>query len=227
MGLSVLFTLLCLSQNGTAKDIYVVQNGDSLWAIAKKTGLSITDLKTLNQLKSTRLSIGQRLSLVGDPGEEEGGLSEGPHLGSWPSEPHKETLLGSWSHSEEPRLLAKVALGFLGAPYRFGGSSVTGIDCSAFVKKIYQIFDIELPRTASEQSRMGMPVPRQELTVGDLIFFKTKQTVVDHVGIYLGGNEFVHASSRKRGVRIDNLDSPYYDKRFAQAVRLKELYDSL
>jgi len=92
------------------------------------------------------------------------------------------------------------------------------------VKKIYKIFDIELPRTASEQSRVGMRVPRQELTVGDLIFFKTKQTVaVDHVGIYLGDNEFVHASSRKHGVRIDNLDTPYYDKRFARAVRLKEL----
>jgi peptidoglycan DL-endopeptidase LytE len=129
-------------------------------------------------------------------------------------------LLGKWSSPDEPKLLVKVALGFLGAPYRLGGSSVTGIDCSGFVRKIYQFFNINLPRTAFEQSRVGMRVPRQELAEGDLLFFNTRKTL-GHVGIYIGNNEFVHACSRKKGVRVDNLDTPYYDRRFIRAVRLK------
>ena len=111
-------------------------------------------------------------------------------------------------------------MGFLGAPYRLGGSSVTGIDCSAFVKKIYQFFNINLPRTAFEQSHVGLRVARGELIEGDLLFFKTRRKL-GHVGIYIGNNEFVHASSRKRGVRIDNLNTPYFDRRFVRAVRLK------
>ncbi len=129
-------------------------------------------------------------------------------------------LLGKWSSPDEPKLLVKVAMGFLGAPYRLGGSSVTGVDCSGFVKKIYQFFNIDLPRTAFEQSHVGMRVARHELAEGDLLFFNTRKTF-GHVGIYIGNNEFVHASSRKKGVRVDNLNTPYYDRRFIRAVRLK------
>ena len=117
-------------------------------------------------------------------------------------------------------------MGFLGAPYRLGGSSVKGIDCSAFVKKIYQFFNIDLPRTAFEQAHTGLGVARSELVEGDLLFFNTRRKL-GHVGIYIGNNEFVHASSRKRGVRVDNLDTPYYNKRFVKAVRLKECDEGL
>ena len=137
-----------------------------------------------------------------------------------------ESLLGNWRNPDEPKLLVKVAMGFLGAPYRLGGSSVTGIDCSAFVKKIYQLFNITLPRTAYEQSHVGLRVGRGELLEGDLLFFNTRRKL-GHVGIYIGNNEFVHASSRKRGVRIDNLNTPYFDRRFVRAVRLKGSNDGL
>lgn len=119
--------------------------------------------------------------------------------------------------------LARVAMGFLGAPYRFGGSSVKGLDCSAFVKKIYAFFDINLPRTAREQARVGKRISRNDLEVGDLVFFNTRRAF-GHVGVYIGNNEFVHASSgRARSVKVDTLDKPYYDKRFVKAVRLKTL----
>jgi peptidoglycan endopeptidase LytE len=115
----------------------------------------------------------------------------------------------------------------LGAPYRFGGSSVRGLDCSAFVKKIYQFFDITLPRTAREQSRVGKLIAREDLKEGDLIFFNTRRAI-GHVGIYIGNNEFVHAASgQQRMVKIDTLEKPYYDKRFAKAVRIKELKEEL
>jgi len=115
-----------------------------------------------------------------------------------------------------------VAIGFIGAPYRFGGSTLKGIDCSSFVQKIYRIFDVNLPRKASEQSRVGISITRENLSEGDLVFFHTKRSL-GHVGIYIGNNEFVHASSKSKVVRIDSLDTPYYQKRFQRAVRIKGL----
>lgn len=136
-------------------------------------------------------------------------------------------LLGKWNSLPERQLLVKVTKGFIGAPYRLGGSSVSGIDCSGFVKKIYQIFDIILPRTASEQSRIGKDVSRGELEAGDLVFFHTRRSI-GHVGIYIGNNEFVHASSgRARKVKIDSLYEPYYNKRYVKAVRLKGLDEGM
>ena len=137
-----------------------------------------------------------------------------------------ESLLGNWTNPDEPKLLVKVAMGFLGAPYRLGGSSIKGIDCSALVKKTYQLFNITLPRTAFEQSHVGLRIARGELIEGDLLFFNTRRKL-GHVGIYIGNNEFVHASSRKRGVRIDNLNTPYFDRRFVRAVRLKGSHGGL
>jgi peptidoglycan DL-endopeptidase LytE len=132
----------------------------------------------------------------------------------------EEKLLSKWRFPEEQHLLVKVALGFLGAPYRLGGCSVRGIDCSGFVKKIYEFFDIDLPRTAAEQSKVGIRVAKSDLTEGDLIFFKTTKRI-GHVGIYIGNNKFVHAASRNKGIRIDSLDSTYYRQRYQRAVRLK------
>ena len=132
----------------------------------------------------------------------------------------KRKLLGEWNTPEEPRMLVNVALAFLGAPYRLGGSSVRGIDCSGFVQKIYSLFGIDLPRTAAEQSHTGVEVARSSLAEGDLIFFKTKNTI-SHVGIYIGNNKFVHAASSNKGVRVDSLDSAYYKTHYTRAIRLK------
>jgi peptidoglycan DL-endopeptidase LytE len=134
------------------------------------------------------------------------------------------TLLGKWRSPEERSLFVKVAKGFLGAPYRLGGSSIRGLDCSAFVMKIYELFDIALPRTAYEQAHVGMRVDRTELQEGDLVFFNTDRAF-GHVGIYIGNNQFVHASSCKkaREVKIDSLGKPYYSRHFIKAIRLKDV----
>jgi peptidoglycan DL-endopeptidase LytE len=227
------------------EELYRVKKGDTLASISTKTGVTVADLRYFNRLKGKTLKIGQTIALK--PAGSNASLSPsapvelalklaGPELDeeeedagiasekAWAEiERHKQesaALLGNWSHPEEPKLLVKVAMGFLGAPYRLGGSSVTGLDCSGFVKKIYQVFNIDLPRTAFEQSHVGLPVSRSELTEGDLLFFNTRRNL-GHVGIYIGNNEFVHASSRKRGVRVDNLDTPYFNKRFVRAVRVK------
>jgi cell wall-associated NlpC family hydrolase len=235
-------SLKSLPSSSPARErVYQVLKGDTLDGIARKNDVSVARLRELNRLQGSTLKIGQKLALAKEPDqdatpaeptkdqallepeeeeEDGGGISETAQAEIERRKRETAELLGNWNNSEEPKLLVRVAMGFLGAPYRLGGSSVKGLDCSGFVKKIYQFFNIDLPRTAFEQSHLGLCVPRNELTEGDLLFFNTRRKL-GHVGIYIGNNEFVHASSRKRGVRIDNLNTPYFDKRFVKAVRLK------
>ncbi len=224
--------------------VYQVKKGDTLAKIAGKKGVSVAYLREVNGLRGSALKIGQKLALyrsqgskaaeasglakhqaksAPEPGEEDdAGKITGDSAWSAGERPEQEqaALFGPWNNPEEQRMLVKVAKGFLGAPYRLGGSSARGLDCSGFVRKIYRLFNIDLPRTAFEQSLVGRRVQRSELVPGDLLFFNTSRRV-DHVGIYIGNNEFVHASSCKRMVSLDNLNMPYFDKRFVQAVRLK------
>ena len=228
-------------------EYYVVKKGDTLQAIANSTGHSVKEIKRWNHVNARSMKIGQKLVLarhgpvrevviakmeesdqvaeLGDILDEEG---EDVIAGSEPIEIDKDrgsdsNFLCKWISAHERSLFVRVAKGFLGAPYRLGGSSVRGLDCSAFAKKIYEFFDISLPRTAREQSQVGKFVAREELEEGDLVFFNTRRAF-GHVGIYIGNNEFVHASSgHERKVRIDTLDKPFYNKRFVKAVRIKEL----
>jgi hypothetical protein len=129
--------------------------------------------------------------------------------------------LARWKNQVERDLFVKVVKSYDGVPYRLGGNSLRGIDCSAFTKKVYGIFSVDLPRTAREQLQCGKRIGREDLDVGDLVFFKTRRTRI-HVGIFLGGNEFFHLSSRNRAGKIDNIDSSYFSTRFIRGIRLKE-----
>ncbi|KQC11258.1 MAG: hypothetical protein APR62_01685 [Smithella sp. SDB] len=223
---------------------YIVRKGDTLSKIAQKTHQSVKHIMALNHVSSRNLRVGQKLALVKTPYEPEETtitnknedlkeddssdiLSEDGNkyvinLDQQNDPNRKEELLGKWNSPDEVQLFVKVATGFIGAPYRFGGSTLRGIDCSSFVQKIYRIFDVTLPRKASEQSKVGISITRENLSEGDLVFFHTKRSL-GHVGIYIGNNEFVHASSKSKVVRIDSLDAPYYQKRFERAVRIKGL----
>lgn len=224
---------------------YIVKKGDTLSKIAQKTHSPLKTIIALNKVNSKSLRVGQKLILakssitqetsVSDMADEDMDESDDsqdienednvPYANNSSflseSESNRE-LLGKWNNPDEVQLLVKVATGFIGAPYRFGGSSLKGIDCSSFVQKIYRIFDVTLPRNARQQSKVGINITRENLSKGDLVFFHTNRSL-GHVGIYIGNNEFVHASSRSKAVRIDSLDTPYYQKRFQQAVRVKGL----
>lgn len=119
------------------------------------------------------------------------------------------------------RKVMEVILDWLGTPYYFGGTSERGIDCSAFTRQVFYLSSqILLPRTASEQYKWGIPIKRNKLEFGDLVFFHTgRHAYVSHVGIYLGDNLFAHSSSRY-GVTVSSLESQYYSKRFIGARRL-------
>jgi peptidoglycan endopeptidase LytE len=123
------------------------------------------------------------------------------------------------NESIKDRLL-RVAQRMLAVPYRFGGTTLWGLDCSGFVQKAFAFLDLGLPRTAREQFREGAMVAKADLSPGDLVFFRTYAKYPSHVGIYLGDNRFVHASARERKVTIESLDTPYYVKRYIGAKRL-------
>jgi cell wall-associated NlpC family hydrolase len=129
-----------------------------------------------------------------------------------PESPKAETSI-------KDRLL-RVARGMLAVPYRFGGTTLWGLDCSGFVQKAFAFLDLGLPRTAREQFRKGAEVAKADLSAGDLVFFRTYAEYPSHVGIYLGDNRFIHASAHDRKVTIESLDTPYYVKRYLGAKRL-------
>ncbi len=116
-------------------------------------------------------------------------------------------------------------INYLGTPYKFGGTSRKGIDCSAFTQLIFQeSLNIEIPRSTLQQIKIGKPVNREELQFGDLVFFNTRRRQnPGHVGIYLWDNYFVHAST-KYGVIVSSMADGYYDRRFVGARRVEELY---
>ena len=126
---------------------------------------------------------------------------------------------GKAGESIKDRLL-RVARRMLEVPYRFGGTTLWGLDCSGFVQKTFAFLNLDLPRSAREQFREGAKVAKEDLSPGDLVFFRTYAKYPSHVGIYLGDNRFVHASSRERKVTVDSLDTPYYVKRYVGAKRM-------
>ena len=110
---------------------------------------------------------------------------------------------------------------WVGTKYRFGGNSKFGIDCSGLSSKLYlNVFECKIPRTARDQYKATQRVKREDLMPGDLVFFRTRSRTGWHVGVYLGCGEFVHAASRRSGVRIDNLESSYFRKTFLSGGRI-------
>jgi cell wall-associated NlpC family hydrolase len=113
---------------------------------------------------------------------------------------------------------ASVALGQVGVPYRYGGSSPRGFDCSGLVQYSYASAGISIPRTTSGQWARMSPVSNGDMRTGDLLFFRIDGKM-SHVGLYLGDGRFVHAPSSGRTVSIESLDSRYYSKAFIRAGR--------
>jgi cell wall-associated NlpC family hydrolase len=113
---------------------------------------------------------------------------------------------------------------YIGTPYRYGGSTKKGIDCSAFMKNVYDSVDLELPRTSFAQSLLGQKIKRTKAKTGDLIFFKTnRKRTISHVGMVLNNFDgeifFIHASTSK-GVMVSSLKEKYYQSNYAKIKRV-------
>ena len=116
--------------------------------------------------------------------------------------------------------IAGTALGLRGAPYRNGGSDPRGFDCSGLIEYIYGQHGIAVPRTVEELHNAGRDVTTQDMQPGDLVFFDTTGRGPSHVGLSIGGDEFVHAPSGAGVVRVERLGAAYWAQRFIGVKRL-------
>ena len=105
--------------------------------------------------------------------------------------------------------LIGIANGYIGSPYSYGGTTSSGFDCSGFTQRVFSDAGSSLPRSTSGQFAVGASVAKENLQAGDLVFFNTSGKGVSHVGLYIGSNNFIHASS-SRGVMISSIYDPHY-----------------
>jgi cell wall-associated NlpC family hydrolase len=200
---------------------HTVARGETLSRIARLYRIDVDEISRLNRLEQHTIVPGQHLLIEPcDPIAVAG--SAPPPLGGRDSSGLAGALgtAGAGSAAGIAKRVTAVARTMLNVPYRFGGSTLRGIDCSAYVQRVFGLLDVRIPRTAREQYSVGAPVDRDELQVGDLVFFRTYASYASHVGIYLGDDRFIHASSMVRRVAIDSIALPYYRKRFIGARRL-------
>lgn len=118
--------------------------------------------------------------------------------------------------------LVSTAMGFIGVPYRRGGNSAeTGFDCSGLVHAIFEkTKGLALPRRAAEQAAATEVIDRKDLQPGDLVFFNTMRRAFSHVGIYLGDGKFIHAPRTGAHVRVEDMSTSYWQRRFNGARRV-------
>lgn len=231
------------SANVVRQQSYTIVKGDTLPGIAKKSGLKMSELRKLNGLKGNRVKPGQILALA-DPAVAADPSPGTVHVARLQvinkdllSEQELTDTLAELTDMDSGRpvdlaksleanqainSLKKSAYSFLGARYRFGGSSRGALDCSSFVQQVFRDQKIGLPRTAREQFYIGNEVVRGDLRKGDLVFFQTYARFPSHVGIYLGDRKMIHASSRDHRVVISSMDTPYYLSRYLGARRVTD-----
>lgn len=121
---------------------------------------------------------------------------------------------GSEIAQDREQRVIQTALRYLGIPYQWGGTTARGIDCSAFVRAVFRSNGVYLPRTAREQAQVGTPIDGSQIQPGDRIYFACKHSRVDHAGIYIGNNYFIHASGGRGKVAIDSV----FNKRFYNSL---------
>ncbi len=203
-----------LTVKKTGPKTYTVKKGDNIFRIAKKFNLDVDELKDINLLDSDDLKKGRKLLVEPEPETE---IAQAANLVEEIKKLSESEELANMSMSDRLMLFAKK---FLNIPYKFGGSSIMGIDCSAYVQKVYGFVGINLPRSARLQFYEGEVVDRDSLSIGDLVFFRTYASFPSHVGIYMGNDLFIHASSKDKKVSIGSMNAPYYFKRFIGGKRL-------
>lgn len=115
--------------------------------------------------------------------------------------------------------LIATAKTLLGTPYVWGGETTAGFDCSSFTQYVMKQNGITIPRTAAEQYAVGTPVDKENLQVGDLVFFTTYKPGASHVGFYMGNNQFIHDSSAAKQVTINSLTETFYTDHYIGARR--------
>ncbi|UOR13327.1 C40 family peptidase [Halobacillus amylolyticus] len=180
---------------------YTVQPGDTLSEIGSHFGVGVSSLKSWNNISGHIIYVGQKLSLKGSA------LTDKVDTSS-------NTQTTQVSNSG----LIEEAKKHLGTPYQWGGESPAGFDCSGFLQYVFGKVGINTPRTVASIYADSRLESVSNLQVGDIVFFETYKPGASHAGIYVGGNQFIHAGS-SRGVEISSLSNPYWSPRYIGAKR--------
>lgn len=132
---------------------------------------------------------------------------------------HTAKLLRTVPVSGNVKEILTYANTFTGVPYKFGGTTPAGFDCSGYIRHVFQKVGVQLPRQADEQYTVGKKVEKQNLQPGDLVFFETYEPGVSHSGIYIGDGQFISATSSS-GVAVADIDDSYWGPRYVGAKRV-------
>lgn len=185
---------------------YTVRPGDSLWAISRRYHVSLSSLEGWNGLSSNSiLHVGEKLTIKG---------GSAPHLSGRSGSPASASLVADMNAFE----LVQFAEQFTGTPYRWGGTTPSGFDCSGFVQYVFAHMGRTLPRTSYGQYGAGYGISKSDLKPGDIVFFDTYGSGASHDGIYVGNGQFINAASSR--VEIDNLNSDYWATHYIGARRV-------
>jgi murein DD-endopeptidase len=135
------------------------------------------------------------------------------------SAPQSQPVAPAGASKEAADKAASNAAKMVGKPYRYGGSSPTGFDCSGLVQYSYRQAGVSLPHNTDKQRSASRAIKLSDLRRGDLLFFNQEGKKYGHVGMYIGDGKFVHAPSSGKSVRSDRLDSPYWRKHLSEIRR--------
>ncbi|MGJ7920793.1 LysM peptidoglycan-binding domain-containing protein [Neobacillus sp. LXY-4] len=201
---------------------YTVKSGDTLSHIALKYGMTVANLKLLNNLQSDLIYVGQTLKVTSNSSSTKPTTIAAPVPSSpvttqpsninAPATSTPVTTTPVSAPTSQVEALLNTAKSLVGTPYYWGGKTPAGFDCSGFIYYVFNQSGKSIPRTSAEgyynrSYYISDPQP------GDLLFFEnTYKTGISHMGIYLGGNQFIHADSN--GVRITDVNNAYYQKHF-------------
>ena len=227
---------------------YNVREGDILNRIARSFNLDVRELKTANKLKNDIIIPGQILvipsvhetTVVAETTSPSVSVQIPATSVTTPPEPAKVAVAANTSVSTtmfEPLLdmdrlpsrerLVEAGFKMLGVRYRYGGTSEkTGLDCSALVRNLFAKIDLTLPRSSREQYKAGEKVAREDLQKGDLVFFAASSNgkTPNHVGLYIGDGQFLHAARKAQKVIISDLNKSWYKLRYVGARRIMDLW---
>ena len=246
--LLVAMTVMTVSAQATAKTIkHTIKQGDTLTSIAKKNKTTISAITKANGIKSTHsLKLGKVLKVptkatttkkkkkkrvASSSRSSETQLANTLKSVKFKKANTKKSnkfsindILFSSKGTKQSKNMIKLAKGKLGKKYVWGATgNKNTFDCSGFTTYVYKKNGISIPRTSIMQSKHGKYVSRKNLKPGDLVFFDTskrRKGYVNHVGIYIGNNQFIHASSAKKKVIITSLNKNFYSKRFKGGRRV-------
>jgi peptidoglycan DL-endopeptidase LytE len=184
----------------TSSSTYTVRNGDNLSTIAARHNLSLSQLKSINNLTSDLIFPGQVLKLSGSSTPVATNVSAA-----------NAPVMATYGSTSKVNALITEAKKYIGVPYVWAGSTPTGFDCSGYLNYVYNKVGISIPRTVASIWDATKPVSTPR--IGDLVFFETYKTGPSHAGIYLGNNKFIHAGS-SRGVEISDMNNTYWKPRY-------------